>query len=119
MADRRRELGDTGEAMVADWYAAAGYSVLERNWRCREGELDLIAAAPSVLVFCEVKTRRGHAYGQPFEAVTVAKQRRIRGLAARWLAERRVGAPSIRFDVASVTAAPGARPVIEVIEDAF
>ena len=60
---------------------------------------------------CAIRTR--------FEAVTVAKQRRIRGLAARWLAERRVGAPSIRFDVASVTAAPGARPVIEVIEDAF
>lgn len=119
VTDRRRELGDRGEALVADWYAAAGYAVLERNWRCREGELDLVAAGPSVLVFCEVKTRRGHAFGQPFEAVTAAKQRRIRGLAARWLAERRVGAPRIRFDVASVTARPGTAAVIDVIEDAF
>jgi putative endonuclease len=119
MADRRRDLGDAGEALVAEWYTAAGYTVLERNWRCREGELDLVVAAPGVLVFCEVKTRRGAAFGQPFEAVTIAKQRRIRGLAARWLAERRVGAPRIRFDVASVTAPRGGSPVIDVIDDAF
>jgi putative endonuclease len=119
MDDRRRELGDAGEALVAEWYASAGYAVLERNWRCREGELDLVAAAPSVLVFCEVKTRRSHAFGQPFEAVTAAKQRRIRGLAARWLAERGVRAPRLRFDVASVTAPPGAVPTVDVIEGAF
>jgi putative endonuclease len=71
-------------------------------------------------VFCEVKTRRGVAYGAPFEAVTFAKQRRLRTLALRWLAtheDRR--AAELRFDVASVLAPPGQRPVIEVIEAAF
>jgi putative endonuclease len=119
MADRRRELGDAGEALVARWYAAAGYTVLDRNWRCREGELDLVLGAPHLLVFCEVKTRRGAAFGAPFEAVTAAKQRRIRGLAARWLAERGVRARQVRFDVASVTAPAGRAPTVDVIEGAF
>ena len=119
MVDRRRDLGDAGETLVAAWYRAAGYTVLDRNWRCREGELDLVVCAPAVLVFCEVKTRRSAAFGVPAEAVTAAKQRRIRGLAARWLVERGVRAPRLRFDVAAVTAPPGAVPTVDVIEDAF
>jgi len=119
MADRRRDLGDAGEALVAEWYRAAGYTVLDRNWRCRDGELDLVVGVPGVLVFCEVKTRRGAAFGAPFEAVTAAKQRRIRGLAARWLAERGMRAARVRFDVASVTAPAGRAPTVDVIEDAF
>ena len=118
--DRRRTLGDAGEAFAAAWYSDAGYSVLDRNWRCREGELDLVVARPDVVVFCEVKTRRGSAYGAPFEAVTWAKQRRIRGLAARWLAEHPGNAAAtVRFDVASVQAVRGRRPMIDVIEAAF
>ncbi len=74
----------------------------------------------AVIVFCEVKTRRGSAYGAPYEAVTWAKQRRIRGLAARWLAEHPGNAAAtVRFDVASVQAVRGRRPEIEVIEAAF
>jgi putative endonuclease len=72
-----------------------------------------------VIVFCEVKTRRSDAFGLPAEAVTAAKRRRIRGLAARWLAERRVGARQVRFDVASVRFARGERPRVEVISGAF
>jgi putative endonuclease len=109
-----------GEAAVARWYEASGYTVVDRNWRCREGELDLVVARDGTVVFCEVKTRRGAAYGAPFEAVTTTKQRRLRTLALRWLAahpDRRAG--QLRFDVASVVAAHGRPPLIEVIEAAF
>jgi putative endonuclease len=129
--DARRRLGDAGEALVARWYEAAGYVVVDRNWRCREGELDLVCVGGSGgetrLVFCEVKTRRSTAFGSPLEAVTQAKVRRIRMLARAWLAQQsgewrggvRLGAASLRFDVASVLALPGAAPVIDVVEGAF
>jgi putative endonuclease len=119
-ADARRALGAAGEEAVARWYAAAGYDVVDRNWRCREGELDLVLARDRVLVFCEVKTRRTTAFGVPAEAVTVTKQRRLRALAMRWLdAHPRTRARTLRFDVASVLAVRGGEPVIEVIEGAF
>ena len=70
MADHRRTLGVAGEDAVAAWYSNAGYALLDRNWRCREGELDLVVARDRAVVFCEVKTRRGTAFGAPFEAVT-------------------------------------------------
>jgi putative endonuclease len=131
--DARRRLGDAGEALVARWYEARGFVVVDRNWRCREGELDLVCAGQqsgvAVLVFCEVKTRRSTAFGSPLEAVTVTKQRRIRVLARRWLEEQgsggrdavaaRTRAPRLRFDVASVLALPGAALEITVVEAAF
>ena len=70
-------------------------------------------------VFCEVKTRRGDAFGTPFEAVTRGKQQRLRVLATRWLQEHRVRAAQLRFDVAAVRKRPGYAPEIEVIEAAF
>jgi putative endonuclease len=86
-----------------------------RNWRCRDGEVDLIARRGSTLVFCEVKARGSDAFGLPVEAVTRAKQVRIRRLAARWLEqERSAPARTIRFDVASVL-----RGRLEIIEGAF
>ncbi len=116
MTARRQRLGASGEAAVAAWYEARGYRVLARNWRCREGELDLVVADDRVVVFCEVKTRSSDAFGAPVEAVTGAKQARIRRLAARWLGEQAAppGGRSVRFDVASVLAG-----VVEVIEGAF
>jgi putative endonuclease len=109
-----------GEDAVAEWYARAGYELLDRNWRRRDGEIDLVVVRGGVLVFCEVKTRRGTAFGAPFEAVTVAKQRRLRTLALRWLAEHPAQrAPQLRFDVASVLAERGKDAVIDVIEAAF
>jgi len=116
----RRRLGVAGEEAVARHYLDAGYVVVDRNWRCREGELDLVLTIGDTLVFCEVKTRSNTAFGAPFEAVTVTKQRRLRTLALRWLAdhpEHRSG--SLRFDVASVLTAPATGPAIEVIEHAF
>jgi putative endonuclease len=118
--DPRRALGAAGEDAVARWYRRAGYEVLDRNWRCPEGELDLVVARPGEIVFCEVKTRRANAFGAPVEAVTRVKQRRLRVLAARWLqAHREVHARDLRFDVASVLAPRGGDPVIDVIEAAF
>src|SRR5262245_35879970 len=70
-ADPRRGLGSLGEDAVARWYEQRGYSVAARNWRVREGELDLVLQRGRTVVFCEVKTRRGDAFGTPFEAVTV------------------------------------------------
>ena len=118
MSDRRRVLGAAGEAAVAAWYEAAGYEVLARNWRCPTGELDLVLARGETLVFCEVKTRRSDAFGTPVEAVTTQKQRRLRALAMRWLAESTPRRRALRFDVASVRAA-GATLAVEVVEGAF
>jgi uncharacterized protein (TIGR00252 family) len=84
--DERLELGRLGEALAATLLEAAGLRVVARNWRCREGEIDLVAAGPGLLVFCEVKTRRGQGYGSPAAAVTPAKQARLRRLAAAYLA---------------------------------
>jgi putative endonuclease len=116
----RQRLGARGEQLTADWYHARGYRVVARNWRCAEGELDLVALGHGDLVFCEVKTRSSDRFGLPAEAVTAAKQRRLRGLAARFLAEEGDGLrdggrrPGIRFDVAAVRGG-----VVEVIEAAF
>ena len=114
MVDRRRALGTTGEDAVAAWYTGQGYEVVVRNWRCREGELDLILRSGRMYVFCEVKTRTTDAFGIPAEAVTRAKQDRLRRLAARWLDEAPLRPREIRFDVASVLAGQ-----IEVLEGAF
>jgi putative endonuclease len=103
---------------VATWYAAAGYTVLARNWRVRAGELDLVLRSGGVLVFCEVKTRRGARFGEPFEAVTARKQARIRGLAREWLSATRQRAEVVRFDVASVRPT-GRGWEVAVIEAAF
>jgi putative endonuclease len=112
----RLRLGAAGEQRAADWYVAQGYEVLERNWRCREGELDLIVRRGATLVVCEVKTRSSLAYGHPAEAVTATKQRRIRALATRWLAEAGpADRPAVlRFDVAAVLPRS-----VDVIEGAF
>ena len=99
---------------MAAWYEANGYSVVARNWRCRQGELDLVVRRGRVVVFCEVKTRSSTAFGAPVEAVTRTKQARLRVLAARWLEDSDLVAREIRFDVASVLDGQ-----IEVLEGAF
>lgn len=116
MTRARRALGAEGEAAVAAWYLQKGYAVLARNWRCPSGELDLVVRKGRTLVFCEVKTRSSAAFGAPVEAVTPAKQARLRRLAGCWLesAGRPASVSDLRFDVASVLAGH-----IEVIEGAF
>jgi len=119
MTDARRALGAAGEDAVAQWYAASGYSVVARNWRVREGEIDVVARRDATIVFCEVKTRRSDAFGTPAEAVTARKQARVRKLAVHWLRDNEVRADVVRFDVASVTPdGPGAW-IVDVLEAAF
>jgi putative endonuclease len=110
----RRALGATGEDAVAAWYVERGYEIVERNWRCRAGELDLIVRRNRTFVFCEVKTRSSTAFGAPVEAITRDKQVRLRHLAAKWLQDAPMRPTEIRFDVASVLAGE-----IEVLEGAF
>ncbi len=115
MTEARRDLGRSGEDAVAAWYESRGYQVVVRNWRCREGELDLVLRDGRRFVFCEVKTRTTDAFGAPVEAVTRTKQMRVRRLAARWLEDEAPVRPrEIRFDVASVLGGS-----IEVVEGAF
>jgi putative endonuclease len=112
----RQALGSYGESLAARWCVAQGYEVLARNWRTREAELDLVLRKGNEIVFCEVKTRVDDRFGTPAEAVTAAKQRRVRSAAVAFLHsqahERRGG--SMRFDVACVVGQS-----VEVIESAF
>jgi putative endonuclease len=114
VADPRRALGDAGEARAADWYRSRGYRIEARNWRCREGEIDLVASRRGVLVVVEVKTRRTDRYGTPAAAVTRAKQQRLRTLALRYLEASGARPRAIRFDVVAIL---GDR--LEVLEAAF
>jgi putative endonuclease len=88
--------------------------VLARNWRCQAGELDLVVCQGRTIVFCEVKVRTSDAFGLPAEAVTGAKQARIRRLAGRWLQEAKARASDVRFDVAAILAGE-----VQVLEGAF
>jgi putative endonuclease len=98
----RQKLGAHGERLAARRYEADGYEVVARNWRCGAGEIDLVLRRGDTLVFAEVKTRTSDRFGHPAEAVTVPKQRRIRGLAQRFCAETGNRARVLRFDVVSV-----------------
>ena len=114
MTRERLQLGADGEDLAAAWYLARGYELLERNWRCRDGEIDLIVHRNRSVVICEVKTRATGAFGVPAEAVTQAKRRKLRALAARWLDVAPFRPREIRFDVAAILAGQ-----LEVIEGAF
>jgi putative endonuclease len=113
------ELGRRGENIAAVYFARAGLQVLDRNWRCREGELDIVARDGDALVFCEVKTRRGTGFGHPVEAVTAIKQRRLRVLAQRWLAAHDEHAPDLRFDVVGVLVRPARPALVTHLRGAF
>jgi putative endonuclease len=115
----RAGLGAAGEALVAAWYRRAGYDVVDRNWRCRDGELDLVLTRAGTVVFCEVKTRASSAYGAPYEAVTTRKQRRLRKLALLWLHAHSGRWRALRFDVGSVVRDERGRLLVDVLEDAF
>ena len=119
MGDARRVVGRKGEDAAASWYAAAGYEVLDRNWRVREGELDLVVRDAVAIAFCEVKTRRGDAFGLPAEAVDLRKRRRLRLLAGRWLATHDASGRALRFDVAAVSPDGRGGWDVDVITDAF
>ena len=113
------QLGAHGERIAAAYLTDAGLRVLDRNWRCRDGELDIVARDGDALVFCEVKTRRGTGYGEAVEAVGRDKQRRLRTLAQRWLAAHDEHAPELRFDVVGVLVRPSRPAVVTHLRAAF
>jgi putative endonuclease len=92
-------LGRQGEQAAVDYLERAGLRVLDRNWRCAEGEIDIVAAERGVLVICEVKTRSGTRFGSPLEAITRSKRARLRRLAIRWLVAHGVLFDEVRIDV--------------------
>ena len=98
----RAALGAWGEQIAVEHLTAHGLTVLDRNWRCREGELDVVATDGATVVVVEVKTRTGTGFGRPEEAVTPRKLVRMRRVAQRWLAEHRVRWVEVRFDVVAV-----------------
>ncbi|MQY12249.1 hypothetical protein SRB5_23820 [Streptomyces sp. RB5] len=103
MTNAKQAMGRYGERLAERTLAAAGMTVLARNWRCREGEIDLVALDDDALVICEVKTRSGHGFQHPMEAVTREKAARLRHLAEEWL--RRHGGPptgGVRIDLVGV-----------------
>ncbi|MFV0427875.1 MAG: YraN family protein [Arachnia sp.] len=96
-------LGRRGEQFVADQLAVRGWEILARNWRCPEGELDIVARDPDgVLVVVEVKCRSGLGYGSPLEAITRRKVAKLRGLAVRWLREHSEPGADLRIDAVGV-----------------
>ncbi|MDV6012802.1 YraN family protein [Haloechinothrix sp. LS1_15] len=117
-ADRQR-LGRDGERVAQRYLEDRGLVVLSRNWRCQDGELDLVATDGTMLIVCEVKTRSGGGYGSPAEAVSPAKVARVRRLTLRWLSTFRVGWVPVRFDVLSVVWPPDGRPAVTHLEGAF
>lgn len=109
-------VGRYGEDVAAAHVVERGWQVLDRNWRCREGELDLVALDGRELVVVEVKTRRSTRYGQPAEAVTAVKLARVRRLAAQWLSAHDVRPASVRVDVIAVLVPHAGRALVEHLE---
>jgi putative endonuclease len=95
----RASLGRRGEAAAARYLRGLGWQVVDRNWRCGEGELDIVAHDGRRHVVCEVKTRANLDFGDPLEAITAAKAARLRRLAGRWADQHGVSAAQIRIDV--------------------
>ncbi|MEV1287327.1 YraN family protein [Micromonospora sp. NPDC049679] len=115
----RQAVGAYGERRAAQHLAGTGLRIVARNWRCAQGEIDIIAWDGDVIVFCEVKTRRGSSYGAPAEAVVGSKARRLRQLAARWLVTTGTRPREVRFDVVSVLPQRRGAARIDHIQGAF
>lgn len=119
--DPRRHLGALGEQLACEHLERLGFRIVERNYRTRWGEIDVVACDPRTIVFCEVKTRRPGA-GGPWDALGPVKQRQVRRMASEWLIERtdRPRAAELRFDAIGVTIdARGGLSALDHLEGAF
>lgn len=110
-------LGRYGEQLAERHLTAAGMELLDRNWRCELGEIDLVLRDGAELVVCEVKTRRSTLYGTPLEAVSLAKLQRLHRLGYRWLQEHDGRTRSLRVDVIGVLVPRNGPPEIEYVRD--
>lgn len=113
------DLGRRGEALAAAFLVECGFDILDRNWRCRQGEIDVVAADGGETVFVEVKTRSSLAFGHPLEAITVQKLARLRRLAAAWCEEHPGAHHRIRIDAVAIVASTGETPQIEHLKRVF
>jgi putative endonuclease len=113
----RKSLGDLGESIAADFLLASGYSILDRNWRCPDGEIDIVALDGSAVVVCEVKTRRSTGFGSPLEAVTPEKSARLYRLAAAWRRAHGVRARPMRLDLIGIVLPTDGPPRVEHLRD--
>jgi putative endonuclease len=119
MGRAKDAVGAYGERVAVDYLVRQGMTLIERNWRCSAGEIDAVMSEGETIVFTEVKTRRGLAFGTPAEAVGYAKQSRLRRLAAIWLAQSHRRTPEIRFDLVSVLPQRSGGADIEHVRGAF
>lgn len=110
---QRAALGAYGETLAARYLTSRGMVVLDRNWRCELGEIDLVLRDGETLVFCEVKTRSSARYGSPLESVTARKAARLRRLAGRWLADHQVRPRDVRLDLVGVLVPRTGSPSVE------
>ncbi len=101
---QRKALGDFGERLAARRLLESGYALLDRNWRCRDGEIDIVALDGDVLVICEVKTRSSVAFGTPLESIDTVKAARLHRLGGRWLQAHPESRPvsRIRVDIIAI-----------------
>lgn len=117
---KRKAVGDLGEKLAAEYLKKRGYRILETNFRCREGEIDIIAQDKDYLVFVEVRTRRGSEFGTPEESVTTAKKEKLTSVALAYLQTHRKSPPLQRFDVVAIELdREGKSSRIELIENAI
>lgn len=117
--DDPKLLGQDGEDWAARYLQRLGFRIIMRNFRCRTGEVDLIASEGETLCFVEVKTRRGHSHGSGWEAVSYFKQKRIIRAAAFYLSRLGLDDIAVRFDVVSIDFHQGAEPRICLLKNAF
>ena len=118
MSHKRQQLGKAGEDLAARYLQKNGYAIIHRNYRCRSGEIDIIASHQATLVFIEVKTRSTNRFGTPAEAVTRRKQQQISRVAEEYLAQNGLFTSPARFDVLSIVN-DGSQSHITHITDAF
>jgi putative endonuclease len=119
MSDQRVKFGKRGEDVACEELQRRGYIILDRRFRTRSGELDIVARDGKVIVFVEVKARTDGNFGDPSESITWRKRRRLGQMAASYLFKKQLGDVACRFDVVAVVEGSDAGPTIELIQGAF
>ncbi|MBI4596662.1 MAG: YraN family protein [Candidatus Tectomicrobia bacterium] len=119
MGDRRQEIGRKGEQVAEKFLKSSGYKILERNYRCPAGEIDIIAEEKGILVFTEVRTLSGEGWGLPQMSISFTKQKKIVKTSLYYLSEKRLWDRTCRFDVVAVTRPGEKEESIELLRGAF
>lgn len=119
MSKNKKQLGEFGEELATGYLQQHGYEIIDRNYRLKTGEIDIIASHQNDLVFIEVKTRTSLQFGTPASAVTMQKQRQISKVAEEYLLRNKLLDKAARFDVVTVLVHPDGNSNIEIIANAF